>query len=97
MTQVPVQTEIQTEPKDAQAVKPVDLQPLVSALPGLARTFLKLNSIGSITATVFAYALGATIIVCATTLALKGIIEGQAIAGFLGAAIGYVFAKAGSG
>ncbi|MBI9010417.1 MAG: hypothetical protein JEZ05_10375 [Tenericutes bacterium] len=39
------------------------------------------------------YALVGTIIVAASYLALKGIVEGQALVGFLGAAIGYILSR----
>ena len=39
------------------------------------------------------YALVGIIIVTASYLALKGIVEGQALVGFLGAAIGYILSR----
>lgn len=39
------------------------------------------------------YILVAIIIVAASYLALKGIVEGQALVGFLGAAIGYILSR----
>lgn len=39
------------------------------------------------------YVLAAAIVGCATTLAILGKIQGEAIVGFLGAAIGYVLAR----
>ena len=94
-------TEILVRPNDAtmdqkKESPPVDFQPLVDASPQLIQKYLKLNTASGMVGTIAAYILGALIVACATLLAIRGIIEGQAIAAFLGAAIGYIFAKTGN-